>query len=168
MIAKARLVLQRRAGALALGLPVVQGAGPWRCSWRRMPSDLPSDRLGGFRRAIGILRAANWSRSQLSALGARRARHLENSKLTARHRRRGALHAKRQNAMQEVAIFDPVVLRRRGKFLAFRDLRIGIGLQEVRRAVGREPKIDAGIAIKFKRPVNSLGEALNARDQFRR
>ena len=58
--------------------------------------------------------------------------------------------------MQQVRIREAVVPSRRRKFLALRDLRIGISFEEIENAFSRETKIDAGIAIEFQRPVNPL------------
>ena len=42
------------------------------------------------------------------------------------------------------SIFQPVMLGRLGEFLDLGDLRIGIGFEEIRRAVGDEAEIDPG------------------------
>src|SRR3984893_3866100 len=68
-----------------------------------------------------------------------------------RHRPRRALHAQRQNPVQQVAIFDAVVLGGCGKFLAFGDLGVRIGFEEIWHTVGRQPEIDAGIAVELQR-----------------
>ncbi len=74
-----------------------------------------------------------------------------------------ALDAERDDALQQVGIADADMLRRRGEFLALGDFGIGIGFEKIRRAVGGETEIDAGIAVEFQRPVNPLRHALDAR-----
>ena len=54
------------------------------------------------------------------------------------------------------------------EFLTLGDFRIGIGLEEIRRAVGGEAEIDAGIAVELERAVDAFGHALDARRQLRR
>src|SRR4051812_46757962 len=61
----------------------------------------------------------------------------------------------RQDALQEIRIFEPVMLSRRGELLALGDLGVGIGLDEIRRAIGGEAKIDARVAIEAERPVDA-------------
>ena len=51
---------------------------------------------------------------------------------------------------------------RRRKFLALRDLRIGISFEEIEDAFSREAKIDAGITIELQRPVDPLRCSLDA------
>ena len=53
-----------------------------------------------------------------------------------RHRPHRPLHAERQNPVQQVAVFDAVVLGGGGEFLAFGDLGVRIGLEELRHIVG--------------------------------
>ena len=49
--------------------------------------------------------------------------------------------------MQQIGISEPVVLGGVGKLLTLRDLGIRIGFEEVRDAVRREAKINAGVAV---------------------
>jgi hypothetical protein len=63
--------------------------------------------------------------------------------------------------MQQVGVRDAVVQSRRRKFLALRDLRIGICLEEIENTFSSESKIDAGIAIELQRPVDPLRCPLN-------
>ncbi len=51
--------------------------------------------------------------------------------------------------MQQIPVGDAVVPRRRRKFLALRNLGIGVGFEKIRNAIGREAEIDAGIAIEL-------------------
>ena len=57
---------------------------------------------------------------------------------------------------------------RRRKLLALRNLGIRIGFEEIRSAVGREAKIDAGIAVELERAIDPFGRVLDPRAQFRR
>src|SRR5262249_16648289 len=81
--------------------------------------------------------------------------------------RNSSAHSERQYTMQQLPVWDAVGSRRGGEFLAFRDLGIGIGFQEIRDAVGREPEVDAGIAVEFQRAIDSLGQLLDAGGEFR-
>ena len=64
--------------------------------------------------------------------------------------------------MQQIRVGQAVVASRRRKFLALRNLRIGIRFEEIENALSREAKIDAGIAIELQRPVDSLRCSLDA------
>ena len=64
--------------------------------------------------------------------------------------------------MQQVRVGEAVMPGRRRKFLALRDLGIGIRFEEIRNAVGREAKVDAGIAIELQRPVDPFRYSLDA------
>src|SRR5215510_2708202 len=77
-------------------------------------------------------------------------------------------YSERQNAMQQVRIGKTVMLRCRRKFLALRDLGIGIRFEEIWNSVGREAKIDACISVELQRPVHPFGCALDAGIQLRR
>ncbi len=76
--------------------------------------------------------------------------------------------AERHDTLQQVRIADADMLRRRREFLALGDFRIGIGFEEIRRAVRREAEIDARIAVQFQRPIDPLCHVLDARRQLRR
>src|SRR5947209_9352164 len=71
-------------------------------------------------------------------------------------------YAECQDAMQQVRIFDSVVLGGGGELLALGDLRVGVGFDEIRRAVRRQPKIDARVAVEPQRLVDAFGGPLNA------
>ena len=58
--------------------------------------------------------------------------------------------------MQQFRVGDAVVPSRRRKFLALRDLRIGISFEEIENALSREAKIDAGIAIGWFHGIDEL------------
>src|SRR5262249_9122119 len=77
------------------------------------------------------------------------------------------VYCKRQDPLQQVIVGDSVVQGRGGEFLDAGDLRIGIGLDVVGRAVRGEPKIDAGITVKGQGAVDSLGEAFDPRNKLR-
>jgi len=86
----------------------------------------PTVRHRGSYGPIATFRGAEQQPAGVNALGF----------LGPRHRPCGALHAERQNPVQQVAVFDAVVLGGGGEFLAFGDLGVGIGLEEIRHAVG--------------------------------
>src|SRR5262245_958728 len=77
-------------------------------------------------------------------------------------------YSERQNAMQQVRIGKTVVPRCRRKFLALRDLRIGIRFEEIWNSVGGETKVDAGVSVELERPVHPFGNALDTGIQLRR
>ena len=54
--------------------------------------------------------------------------------------------------MEQIPVFQAVVLGRRGELLALGDFRIGVGLDEIRRAVGGEAEVDARVAIEIDKP----------------
>ena len=66
--------------------------------------------------------------------------------------------------MQEIEVSDADMLGGGGEFLAGRDFGVGIGLEEIRRAVGGKAEIDAGVPIQLKCLVDALGGALDAGD----
>jgi hypothetical protein len=76
--------------------------------------------------------------------------------------RRRPSYSKSQNPLQQVRIGEAVVPRRRRKFLALRDLRIGICFEEIENTFSGQAKIDAGIAIELQRPVDPLRCSLDA------
>jgi hypothetical protein len=76
-----------------------------------------------------------------------------------------ALHAERHNPLQQVRIGQAVVERGGREFLALRDLGIGIRFEKIKRAVGGEAKIDAGVAVELERPVDPFRGALDPRIQ---
>src|SRR5271166_1237229 len=78
----------------------------------------------------------------------------------------GPSDSKPYDAMQQVRISETVMQRGRREFLAFRNLGIGIGFEEICNAVGGEAKINAGISIELQRPIDALGGALDAGAQL--
>jgi hypothetical protein len=73
-----------------------------------------------------------------------------------------AFDAERQDTVEQVGIFQAVMFGRLGEFLALGYLGIGIGLDEVWRAVVRQPKIDAGVTVKLQRSADALDQAVDA------
>ncbi len=78
-----------------------------------------------------------------------------------------AADAERQDALQQVGIVEPVLLRSRGKLLDTGNLRIGIRLDVVGDARGGEAEVDARIAVELERAIDALGSALDRGDQGR-
>jgi hypothetical protein len=70
-------------------------------------------------------------------------------------------YSESQNPMQQVRIGEAVVPSSRRKFLALRDLGIGIRFEEIRNAIGREAEIDAGISVELQGSVDSFGHSLD-------
>jgi len=64
--------------------------------------------------------------------------------------------------MQQVRVGEAIVPSRRRKFLALRDLRIGISFEEIESALSREAKIDASITVELQGPVDPLRCSLDA------
>src|SRR5215831_6003031 len=77
--------------------------------------------------------------------------------------RAGAADRQRQDALEQILVFEPVVQSRRGELLGAGDLGIGIGLDVIGRAVGGEPEIDARKAVELERAIDTLGVVLDAR-----
>ena len=70
--------------------------------------------------------------------------------------------------MQEIRIFEPVMLSRRGEFLALRDFGIGVRFDEIQRAVGSETNVDARVAVEPQCPLDALRQSLNPAAHLRR
>src|SRR6185312_15657537 len=77
-------------------------------------------------------------------------------------------YSERQNAVQQVRIFESVMSRRRGELLALRDFGVEVRFNEIRNAVRREAKVDACISIKPQCPVDAFCYGLNAGGYLRR
>src|SRR6266566_2033635 len=73
-----------------------------------------------------------------------------------------------QDPMQQLGISNAVMQGRRGELLGASDLGIGVGLDVVGDAVGRESEIDARVTVELERAVNSLGGSFDAGAQLRR
>src|SRR6266576_2611425 len=82
--------------------------------------------------------------------------------------RRCPAYSESQNALQQVRVSETVMLGCRRELLALRDFGIGIGLDEIGRAVGGEAKVDARISIELQCPVSAFGDSLDAGAHFRR
>src|SRR6516165_550056 len=63
----------------------------------------------------------------------------------------GSPDPERQDALEEIGIPNAVMQRCGCKFLALCNLRVGVGFEEIGRAVGRETEIDACIAVELER-----------------
>jgi replicative DNA helicase len=59
----------------------------------------------------------------------------------------GLSDTERQDAIQDIGIAKPVVLRRLGELLVGADVGIGIGLEEIRDHLRGQPEVDAGVAV---------------------
>src|SRR5579863_7015429 len=69
-----------------------------------------------------------------------------------RHARFRPADAEREDAMQQARIIQSIMLRRHRELLALGDFRVWICLDEIKRAVGRQAKVDARIAVEAERP----------------
>src|SRR5438105_3333832 len=82
----------------------------------------------------------------------------EKTKSASRAGRTRPVYRERQDSLQQFLVRNSVVQGRGREFLDAGDLRVGIGLDVIGRAVRRQPKIDAGITVKVQRAIDSLGD----------
>src|ERR1044072_241052 len=72
-------------------------------------------------------------------------------------------YAECQDAMQQLGVFDSVMLGRSRELLAFGYFRIGIGFNEIGSAVGREAKVDTCVSIQPHSSADAFRCSLDAR-----
>src|SRR5262249_48695734 len=70
--------------------------------------------------------------------------------------------------MQQLRVIKSVMPRRCRKLLILRYFRIGIGLDEIRCAVGSEAKVDTCVPVEPQRPVDAFRCSLDASVYLRR
>src|SRR5262245_53565942 len=79
-----------------------------------------------------------------------------------------AAHSEGEDAMQQVRVFKSVMPSRCSELLAFRYFGVGIGFNEIGRAVGSEAKVDTCVAVEPQCPVDAFRRSLNAGVYLRR
>src|ERR1700756_1318165 len=69
--------------------------------------------------------------------------------------------AEGHDAMQQARVIEPVMTGCESELLARGDFGIGVGFNEIRRAVGSEAKVDTRVAIEPQCPVDAFRDGLN-------
>ena len=73
-----------------------------------------------------------------------------------------AADAEGEDAIEQSRVVQSDMPGREGDFLALGDFRIGIGFDEIQRAVGREAEVDARVSIETERLVDAFRRSLDA------